>query len=179
LIRETGIPRVEELDWWESLALAPEVAVTLVPARHFSARTLWDRNETLWGGVVVSGPSGRIYHAGDTGYGPHFGEIARRLPGIRAALLPISPYQPLVHAEPNRPGGSIMHMGPAEAVQAHLDLGVPFSMATHFQVFQLGADGFEDAVRDLSAALRTEGLSHTVFTAPLPGRAVAVPPSVS
>ncbi len=175
LIKGEGFTRVEELDWWQSVSLSATVTVTLVPARHFSSRTLWDRNETLWGGFVISGPAGQVYHAGDTAYGPHFKEIAGRFPRLRAALLPISPYQPQGAQEAPRAGGSSVHMGPAEALQAHLDLGVPISIAAHYQVFQLGGDGFDDAVRDLAAALQEQGLPPEAFVTPLPGRAIAPP----
>jgi len=44
LVRDAGIRRVDELDWWQSVRLSGEVTVTLVPAQHFSSRTLWERN---------------------------------------------------------------------------------------------------------------------------------------
>ncbi len=160
LIREAGIPSVTELDWWESVPLSPEVTVTLVPARHFSARTLWDRNRTLWGGFVVSGPSGNLFHAGDTGYGPHFRQIAERFSPIKVALLPISPFRPQRDAQDFTAANfSSVHMGPAEAVRAHLDLGAQTSIAGHFQVFHLGTDGFDDAVNELALTLKERNVS--------------------
>ena len=44
-----GITNVDELDWWESRRLK-ELTLTCLPAQHFSSRTLWDRNQTLWSG---------------------------------------------------------------------------------------------------------------------------------
>ncbi len=172
LIRGTVIPHVDELDWWQSVRLSPDVTVTLVPAQHFSSRTLWDRNKTLWGGFVVSGPSGNLFHAGDTGYGPHFQEIARRFPAIRAALLPIAPFRPRQANEPIHERYSIVHMGPAEAIQAHLDLGAQLSIAAHFQVFQLGADGFGDAVNELATTLQEHDLRPETFITPIHGQAI-------
>lgn len=174
LIRDAGIPSVDELDWWESVPLSPEVTVTLVPAQHFSARTPWDRNRTLWGGFVLSGPSGNVFHAGDTGYGPHFREIARRFSPIQVALLPISPFRPRQSQDSPASNYTTVHMGPAEAVQAHLDLGAQMSLAAHFQVFQLGTDGFDEAVNELALALKERDLPSETFIAPIPGRAVEV-----
>jgi len=57
-----------------------------------------------------------------------------------------------------------------EAVQAHIDLNAQLSIAGHFQVFQLGSDGFDDAVNQLSAALKAHNLSHNAFVAPEPGQ---------
>jgi L-ascorbate metabolism protein UlaG (beta-lactamase superfamily) len=175
LIRDAGIPAVVEMDWWQSFRLSPQVTVTFVPAQHFSARTLWDRNKTLWGGFVVSGPSGHLYFGGDPGYGPHFREIARRFGPIRVAILPIAPYRPQQSTEPPFVYGSVVHMGPVEAVQAHLDLGAQVSIASHFRVFQLGPDGFDDAVNLLAATLKTQGIRSETFITPQFGKAIALP----
>ena len=171
LLGESGIPAVSELDWWQSVRLSPEVTATLVPAQHFSARTPWDRNRTLWGAFVLSGPSGNLFHAGDTGYGPHFREIGRRFSPLRMALLPISPFRP--RDSPDSPASNYLtvHMGPAEAVQAHLDLGAQVSLASHYQVFQLGTDGFDDAVSELAIHLKERNLPPEAFIAPPIGRA--------
>ncbi len=169
LIRGTGISHVEEFDWWESTSISPNVTVTFVPARHFSSRALWDRNETLWGGFVISGPSGNVYFGGDTGYGPHFREIARRFSPIKVAILPISPFQPRQSNEPPRVSN---HMGPLEAIPAHKDLNAQISVASHFQVFQLGSDGFDDAVSQLSKTLKEHNLEADTFIAPEPGQAL-------
>jgi L-ascorbate metabolism protein UlaG (beta-lactamase superfamily) len=170
LVQDTGIPTVEELDWWQSVRLSSDITVTLVPAQHFSSRTLWDRNQTLWGGFVVSGPSGHVFYSGDTGYGPHFREIARRFSPIRVALLPISPFQPQPSREPSLGHRLPVHMGPKEAVQAHLDLGAQGSIAAHFQVFQLGLDGFDDAVQGLATTLKNRHLKPDAFLALNPGQ---------
>jgi L-ascorbate metabolism protein UlaG (beta-lactamase superfamily) len=172
LVQDAGIPTVHALDWWQSVRLSPDVTVTLVPAQHFSSRTLWDRNKTLWGGFVVSGQSGNVFYSGDTGYGPHFREIARRFSPIRVALLPISPFQPQQSTEPPREYYPSMHMGPAEAVQAHVDLDAELSIAAHFRVFQLGPDGFDDAVNKLASALKERDLKPDAFIAPTPGQAI-------
>jgi L-ascorbate metabolism protein UlaG (beta-lactamase superfamily) len=174
LIRESGIPSVDELDWWESIRLSADVTVTLVPAQHFSARTFWDRNKALWGGFVISGPAGNVFYSGDTGYGPHFREIARRFSPIQMALLPISPFRPRQSKDAAVSYYSIVHMGPVDAVEAHLDLGARISVAAHFRVFQLGTDGFDDAVNELAAAVKDRDLRPEEFIAPTPGQAIEI-----
>ena len=174
LIYGTGIPAVDALDWWQSIRLSEGVTVTLVPAQHFSSRTPWDRNKTLWGGFVLSGPSGNVFYSGDTGYGPHFREISQRFAPIRVALLPISPFRPRQSKEPPHRHYPEIHMTPAEAVQAHLDLRTWLSIAVHFQVFQLGVDGFDDALHELRSALVERVLKPEAFIAPLPGQSVAL-----
>jgi L-ascorbate metabolism protein UlaG (beta-lactamase superfamily) len=179
LVKGAGIPVVHELDWWQSNSISRGVKVTLVPAQHFSSRSPWDRNKTLWGGFVISGPSGNFFFAGDTGYGPHFQEIARRFSPIRVALLPISPFRPTWSKEPPRDPRLSVHMGPTEAVQAHIDLGAEGSIAAHFQVFQLGWDGFDDAVNGLAAVLSERRLNPQVFLALNPGHSKLYPCKMS
>jgi len=135
-----------ELDWWQSIALTPGITITLVPSQHFSARALSDRNANLWGGFVVSAPSGNIYFAGDTGWGDHFEQIRQRFAPIRLALLPIGSYLPRWFMKP-------AHIDPAEAVEAHLTLGAKTSVAIHYGTFHLGDDGEQTPVDDLRAAI--------------------------
>src|SRR3989442_12471627 len=62
---ELGITEVDELDWWQSRAVAG-LTLTCVPAQHFSGRTPWDRNRRPWAGWPAPGPAHRLYFAGDT-----------------------------------------------------------------------------------------------------------------
>lgn len=50
LLRSEKIELVHELDWGESPTLSV-YNVHGVPALHFSARGILDRNKTLWGGL--------------------------------------------------------------------------------------------------------------------------------
>src|SRR5437762_1638907 len=64
-----GMSRVvpcEELDWWQSARVTERVRATFVPSKHWSRRALADTNRAPWGGFVIAGPSGRVYHPGDT-----------------------------------------------------------------------------------------------------------------
>ena len=53
--------QIRELDWWQSAEAFDKVRITAVPARHFSGRSLRDRNKTLWCGYVIEGYSGAVY----------------------------------------------------------------------------------------------------------------------
>ncbi len=168
LLRSVGIRQVEEIDWWQRASGAP-LPVTLTPAQHFSARGMLDRNRALWGGFLIEAGGRRILFAGDSGYGPHFREIAARLGPIDLALLPIGAYEPRWFMKD-------IHMNPAEAVQAHLDLGARQSIAMHFGTFQLTPEGIDEPVRELAKAVRERGVPVEQFRTVDVGESVAVRP---
>jgi L-ascorbate metabolism protein UlaG (beta-lactamase superfamily) len=155
LVRGAGIRRVEELDWWQS-AQSSAMPITLTPAHHFSARGPFDRNRALWGGFTLTADHTRIYFAGDTAYAPFFHEIRERLGRIDLALLPIGAYEPRWFMQS-------VHMNPAEAVQAHLDVGATESIAMHFGTFQLTTEGIDEPVRALEEARRARSLPASAF----------------
>ena len=156
LVQSAGIRRVEELDWWRSVDVAG-ASVTLTPAHHFSARTPFDRNRTLWGGFMLVLSEVRILFAGDTAYGTLFQEIARRLGPIDLALIPIGAYEPRWFMRS-------VHMNPDEAVQAHVDLAASRSIGMHFGTFQLTSEGFEAPLRALEQARSDRGIPEPKFS---------------
>ncbi len=147
--------KVHELDWWET-ATAGAAEITCVPAQHFSARTPWDRNRTLWCGYVVRVDDVTIYFAGDCGYSPQFKAIGDRYPSIDVALLPIGAYEPRWFMAP-------VHMNPDEAVLAHLDVRPRVSIGMHFGTFQLTDEGIDEPLRALERAREAHGVGADVF----------------
>jgi L-ascorbate metabolism protein UlaG (beta-lactamase superfamily) len=147
--------KVLELDWWES-ATAAGAEITCVPAQHFSARTAWDRNRTLWCGFVVRVDEVTIYFGGDSGYSPQFGGIGARFPSIDLALLPIGAYEPRWFMSP-------VHMNPEEALRAHLDVKARASIGMHFGTFQLTDEGIDEPLRALERARETHGVRPDAF----------------
>jgi L-ascorbate metabolism protein UlaG (beta-lactamase superfamily) len=147
LLERAGLGRVTELDWWQSLPLTAAVDLIAVPNQHFSNRGLFDRDRTLWLGYVLRGPAGLAYFAGDTGLGPHYAEIRRRLGAPRLAVLPIGAYRPSWFMSP-------VHQSPAQALEAHAALEAGTSVAIHFGTFPLGDDGQDEPPAALEAARR-------------------------
>ena len=144
-----------ELDWWESATAGP-LRVTATPARHFSARTPFDRNRTLWAGFMLGLAQGQILFAGDSGAGSHWADIRARLGGPDLALLPIGAYEPRWFMAP-------VHMDPAEAVDAHLALGAGRSVGMHFGTFQLTDEAMDAPVTALQAACVAKGVAADHF----------------
>jgi len=152
----SGRADAAELDWWQSIPISSEIKITAVPARHFSGRSLRDRNRTLWSAYVLEGPSGTVYFAGDTGYGPHFREIRDRFPTIRLALLPIGAFRPEWFMGP-------VHISPRDAVRAHQEVGAASSIAIHFGTFHLADDGEDEPARELQRALEAANIPSSQF----------------
>jgi L-ascorbate metabolism protein UlaG (beta-lactamase superfamily) len=150
ILEAAGMRDARELDWWQGLALSRHVCVTAVPAHHFSARGLRDRDRTLWNGFVLEGPSGTVYFAGDTGPGPHFAQIRRRHGRPRLALLPIGPFRPEWFM-------SRVHLSPTGAVRAHQALGAKTSVAIHYGTFRLGDEDPDEPVERLASAIARDG----------------------
>ena len=142
IFRGEGLPAAE-LGWWQSTRVG-EVKVTFVPAQHWSRRGLADTNRTLWGGFVIEGPSGAVYHAGDTGWFDGFGEIGRRFPGLDAALLPIGAYDPPWFMAP-------AHVNPEEALAAFAALGARTFLAMHWGTFKLTDEPLDEPPQRLEA----------------------------
>ncbi len=170
LLREHRIGRAEPLDWWDSRELRPGVRLHFVPAQHFAARGTADRNATLWGGYVLETPGGAVYFAGDTGWGPHFAAIRERFPRIRLAILPIGAFRPEWFMSP-------VHIGPAEAIEAHRTLGAAATMVMHFGTFPLGDDGMTEPADRLRALLAREPDAANAFWIPEFGEGRAFPPA--
>ena len=155
IVRACGLRRVAVLDWWQRVEVGG-LSIVATRAHHFSARTPFDRNRALWGGFALAVGGAQIYFAGDTAYAPFFREVRQRVGPIDLALLPIGAYEPrwFMHA---------VHMNPAEAVQAHLELEAAHSIGMHFGTFQLTAEAIDDPAQKLVEARRAAGVDDCAF----------------
>ncbi len=141
-----GIPGAHDLDWWQSTSVARGLTVTAVPARHHANRSAFDDDRMLWCGFVVSGPSGSVYFAGDTGWGSHFSEIGARFPNLRLAMLPIGGFKPVWYQRSQ-------HIGPEDALAAMRELGAANMIPMHFGTFRNGEEAEGEAVSGLVDAV--------------------------
>jgi N-acyl-phosphatidylethanolamine-hydrolysing phospholipase D len=127
------------------------VRIESVPARHFSGRTLFDRNRRSWTGWVVSGATRRFYHAGDTGYSSDFRTIGERLGPFDLAAVPIGAYLPAAMMHP-------IHTTPEEALQIGLDVRAGRIVAMHFGTFDLADEPVDEPPRRFRAEAERLGL---------------------
>jgi L-ascorbate metabolism protein UlaG (beta-lactamase superfamily) len=162
-MRDQGIGRVQKMDWWDSTTLpAPGGALTvrLVPVQHWSSRTPFDRNATLWGGFVLQGQALgaplSMFYAGDTGYSRDFQEIGARFGPFDFAQIPVGCYLPRWFMQSQ-------HVNEDEAVRIHLDLKSRLSMGVHWGSFRLCDDPVEAPLDGLPKARERQGVPAERF----------------
>jgi L-ascorbate metabolism protein UlaG (beta-lactamase superfamily) len=154
-LQAEGMRRVARMDWWDTLRI-DGLEVVLTPAQHWSARTPWDRNATLWGGFAVRAPGFTFWYSGDTGYAPIFGEIARRIGPIDLAAIPVGSYEPRWFMKDQ-------HANPEEAVRILLDVGAREGIGVHWGTFELTDESLDAPLGELPKALDALGGARERF----------------
>jgi L-ascorbate metabolism protein UlaG (beta-lactamase superfamily) len=150
---------VTETDWWQTTTLEGLEIIT-APARHFSGRWLADRNKTLWGSFVLKGKNHRVYFGADSGYYDGFKKIGDAYGPFDLTMLEIGAY--------NEDWPSI-HMGPENAVQAHLDLRGRLLMPLHWGTFGLAFHPWKEPIQRL---IKAAADNRVDLLAPAPGDTV-------
>lgn len=164
-----GVPahRIEELDWWDERRVGP-LRLVATPARHFSGRSLTDRDATLWAGWAIVGPRHRVFFSGDTGMFPGFAEIGRRLGPFDVCLVESGAYDAM---------WADVHVGPEQAIDAHRALRGDVFFPVHWGTFDLSLHSWTEPIERLRVAARRAGVK---LVSPRPGEPVdpASPPPV-
>ena len=152
-----GVRYITELDWWEESQVG-DARVACTPARHFSARTPFDRNKTLWSGFAIATSAGRFFYAGDTGLHPEFARIGERFGPFVVSAIPIGAYEPRWFMQP-------VHVNPEDAVAAYRALherpGFPptaVMVGIHWGTFRLTDEPILEPPERTRAAWRRAGL---------------------
>jgi L-ascorbate metabolism protein UlaG (beta-lactamase superfamily) len=161
--------KAEAFDWQDRVALGNNVAVTLVPTRHWSARGVFDRNKALWASFVLETPAGKLYVVCDSGYGDgtHFRRVRDSHGPLRLAILPIGAYEPRWFMRDQ-------HMNPTDAVKALADCGAEQALAHHHGTFQLTDESIEAPAEALAVALDEAKIARERFVALKPGQVVEI-----
>ncbi len=160
-LAKKGIANAQELDWSDHVSAAG-LDFWFVPATHWSARTLTDRNETLWGGWVVKTPAGAahpysLYFAGDTGYSDDSKRLGAGFGCFDLALIPIGAYAPRWFMGPQ-------HVDPQQAVQIFKDIHAKKAIGIHWGTFELADEALDEPPKKLAEATRAAGLPDAAFT---------------
>ena len=140
LLKRKKIKNVYNFDWWESIEHKGFV-ITFTPVQHWSKRSLFDRNKSLWGGWFFKHKDYSLYHAGDTGYSKDFIDTKIKLGSPKYAFIPIGAYDPEWFMAES-------HVNPEDAVQIMLDLEAEKAFGMHWATFVLtDEDTIEPKIR--------------------------------
>lgn len=141
-----GVDQVIEMDWWDRQRNGA-LEIIAIPVQHWSKRSAFSRNKTLWAGWVIKADAFQFIFVGDTGYAPHFKEIGEKLGPFDLAAIPIGAYEPRWFMK-------MHHVNPEESVQIHKDLRSKKSVAIHWGTFILTDEPLDEPPQRLSSALQ-------------------------
>nr|WP_062236882.1 MBL fold metallo-hydrolase [Fictibacillus sp. FJAT-27399] len=153
--------RISEHDWWDEMEWEG-LHLVCTPARHFSGRSLTDRNTTLWCSWVIKGKQSKIFFSGDSGYGPHFKNIGDRYGPFDAAMMECGQYDDR---------WSEIHMMPEETVQAFIDVRGDLLIPIHWSAFTLALHDWTDPIERVTKEARKRNVP---VAAPQIGEAVII-----
>jgi len=123
--KKIGYKKIIELDWLETHQFNDKTNIRLLPSHHWSQRTLFDRNKTLWGSYQIRTDGYNIYFMGDSAYSKIFKEIGKLSGPYNLAILGIGAYEPETIMKNS-------HTTPEEAVQVGKDIDAENILAMHW-----------------------------------------------
>jgi L-ascorbate metabolism protein UlaG (beta-lactamase superfamily) len=126
---------VNEMDWYDEIQVNSNLKVTLLPAVHWSKRSLTDTNKTLWGNFLIEYKEKKIFFACDTGYGNIYKELGEKYGPIDLTIINIGAYnfKPMFDK-------SIYHTSPEEALNVAQDLKSKKVIGMHWGTFVLSLE---------------------------------------
>tara|TARA_X000000368_G_scaffold42885_1_gene30902 strand:- start:92 stop:1081 length:990 start_codon:yes stop_codon:yes gene_type:complete len=126
---------VNEMDWYDEIKINKDLKVTLLPAVHWSKRSLTDTNKTLWGNFLIEYKDIKIFFACDTGYGNIYKELGKKYEPIDLTIINIGAYnfKPMFDK-------SIYHTTPEEALNIGQDLKSKKIIGMHWGTFVLSLE---------------------------------------
>ena len=145
------------MDWDETQSFAgknQEMSIRFLAVQHWSARSLFDRNKTLWGSWVIEHPKFRFWFAGDLAYSPDVDDISREHGGFDLAAIPIGVYEPRWFMKR-------AHIDPHEAIQVFKTVSAKKALGIHWGTF----DGLSDESLDEPPAAFKHAREHAGISA--------------
>ena len=130
------------MDWYDQVQVN-DLKITLMPAVHWSKRTLTDDNKTLWGSFLIEYKDKKIFFSCDTGYGNIYKDLGEKYGPIDLTFINIGAYdfRPMFEK-------SIYHSTPEEALKIGRDLKSKKVLGMHWGTAILSLENpFEPPVR--------------------------------
>ncbi|MES5938895.1 hypothetical protein CN676_13385 [Bacillus wiedmannii] len=141
--------KISEHNWWEEIAF-DNIKLVCAPARHFSGRSMTDRDCSLWCSWLILGQETKVFFSGDSGYAPHFKEIGDKYGPFDLTLMECGQYDPR---------WSAIHMLPEETVQAHIDVKGDLLLPIHWGAFTLALHEWSDPIKRVTKEAKRLGVN--------------------
>ncbi|MED3038662.1 hypothetical protein CBR56_10030 [Bacillus thuringiensis] len=143
--------KISEHNWWDEITF-DNIKLVCAPARHFSGRSMTDRDCSLWCSWLILGQETKIFFSGDSGYAPHFKEIGDKYGPFNLTLMECGQYDPR---------WSAIHMLPEETIQAHIDVQGELLLPIHWGAFTLALHEWSDPVERVTKEANRLGVKIT------------------
>ncbi|MFK8056335.1 MAG: MBL fold metallo-hydrolase [Saprospiraceae bacterium] len=142
---------VTEAGWYQRFETdAAHPNISFMPTQHWCRRYFHDMNRRLWGSFVLEGKSKTIWFGGDSGYSPHFKEMAEYFPNIDLAMIGIGAYKPAWFMQS-------AHTNPEQAWQGFQESGAKQLLPMHYATYDLSQEPVGEPARLISACAKTAG----------------------
>jgi len=128
--------RITELGW-DDVFEDRGLKIIAYEGIHYSNRSPWNRDKTLWNSYIILSYDIKIFWGGDTGYGEHFKRAGQKYGSFDLAALEIDGWNP---------GWPNTHLFPHEVVQAANDLNAKNILPIHWAVFDLALHPWHESI---------------------------------
>nr|WP_237980425.1 MBL fold metallo-hydrolase [Bacillus thuringiensis]MCG3423003.1 MBL fold metallo-hydrolase [Bacillus thuringiensis] len=140
--------KISEHNWWDEI-IFDNIKLVCAPARHFSGRSMTDRDCSLWCSWLILGQETKVFFSGDSGYAPHFKEIGDKYGPFDLTLMECGQYDSR---------WSAIHMLPEETVQAHIDVKGELLLPIHWGAFTLALHDWSDPIERVTKEAKRLGV---------------------
>ena len=141
--------KISEHNWWDEI-MFDNIKLVCAPARHFSGRSMTDRDRSLWCSWLILGQETKVFFSGDSGYAPHFKEIGDKYGPFDLTLMECGQYDTR---------WSAIHMLPEETVQAHIDVKGELLLPIHWGAFTLALHEWSDPIERVTKEAKRLGVN--------------------
>ena len=135
---KNGYEDVNEMDWYDEIKINEILKITLMPAVHWSKRSLADTNKTLWGSFLIKYKSKKLFFGCDTGVGNIYKDIGNKYGPIDLTFINIGAYNffPIMPYKDK----SVYHTNPEEALEVAKNLKSKKVIGMHWGTFVLSLE---------------------------------------
>jgi len=148
------------LDWDQHASIkgkTKNLDLHFLAVQHWSARSIGDRYETLWGSWALMHPDFRFWFSGDLAYSRDTKDIGERMGGFDLAAIAIGAYEPRWFMKDS-------HVNPSEALQVQKDVKAKAAIGIHWGTFDgMSDEPLDQAPKDLEIAKKESSVPLNFF----------------